>query len=159
MKEHIQTSSQYLKSFYRWGILSFLVGVACGLVGSVFHMLINLATETRLANPWLLYLLPFGGLTARLGYSTYGNNYNKYLEHIGLEPNYTGPVANSGDGQHDGDIGGGQLINAYSWYIVITGDRDLTDNMYKPDYEMSDALWNMLKQAVMTTYAADHPAQ
>ena len=63
----------------------------------------------------------------------------------------------SGDGQHDGDIGGGQLINAYMWYMTITGDGDLTDNNYKPDYEMSDDLWNMLKQATMTIYNGVEP--
>lgn len=80
-------------------------------------------------------LLPYGGLCAMLARNTYGDK-----------------RPGSGDGQHDGDIGGGQLINAYMWYMTITGDADLTDNNYKPDYEMSNELWNMLKQACMTTY-------
>ena len=80
-------------------------------------------------------LLPYGGLCAMLARNTYGDK-----------------RPGSGDGQHDGDIGGGQLTNAYMWYMTITGDSDLTDNNYKPDYEMSDGLWNMLKQAAMTTY-------
>ena len=48
-----------------------------------------------------------------------------------------------------------QLLNAYMWYMTITGDGDLTDNNFKPDYEMSDGLWNMLKQAAMTIYNAE----
>ena len=41
------------------------------------------------------------------------------------------------------------------WYMTITGDGDLTDNNFKPDYEMSDGLWNMLKEAAMTIYNAE----
>ena len=84
--------------------------------------------------------LPYGGLCAMLARNTYGDK-----------------RPGSGDGQHDGDIGGGQLINAYMWYMTITGDGDLTDNNYKPDYEMSDELWNMLKQATMTIYNGVEP--
>lgn len=80
-------------------------------------------------------LLPYGGLCAMLARNTYGDK-----------------RPGSGDGQHDGDIGGGQLLNAYMWYMTITGDNDLSDNSFKPDYEMSDALQDMLKQAAMTTY-------
>ena len=85
-------------------------------------------------------LLPYGGLCAMLARNTYGDK-----------------RPGSGDGQHDGDIGGGQLINAYMWYMTITGDGDLTDNNYKPDYEMSDELQNMLKQACMTIYNGLEP--
>ena len=91
-------------------------------------------TEARRLNEEL-DLLPYGGLCAGNDRNTFGDG-----------------RPNSGDGQHDGDIGGGQLLNAYMWYMTITGDSDLTDNTFKPDYEMSDELWNMLKQAAMTTY-------
>ena len=87
-----------------------------------------------------LDLLPYGGLCAMLARNTYGDK-----------------RPGSGDGQHDGDIGGGQLINAYMWYMTITGDNDLTDNNYKPDYEMSDELQNMLKKACMTIYNGTEP--
>lgn len=62
-------------------------------------------------------LIPYGGLCARLGYSKYGDL-----------------RAHSGDGYHDGDIGGAQLLNAYMWYMTITGDRDLSDSTYAPVY-------------------------
>lgn len=99
-------------------------------------------TEARRLNAELIAaggeeagLLPYGGLCAMLARNTFGDG-----------------RPGSGDGQHDGDIGGGQLLNAYMWYMTITGDSNLTDNDFKPDYEMSDELWNMLKQAAMTTY-------
>ena len=87
-------------------------------------------------------LLPFGGLTARLGYSTYGSRYNEYLEHIGSTEVYDGPTANSGDGQHDGDIGGGQLINAYAWYETLTGG-DSTQSDYVPSYTRSGTTYTL----------------
>ena len=65
-------------------------------------------------------LIPYGGLCARLGYSKHGDL-----------------RAHSGDGYHDGDIGGAQLLNAYMWYMTITGDRDLSDSTYAPVYKYS----------------------
>ena len=38
-----------------------------------------------------------------------------------------------GDNYHDGDIGGGQLLNAYGFYEIITG-LDCRDNTYLPPY-------------------------
>lgn len=62
MKENLLGTSQYVKSFLRWWALAFVVGVACGLAGTLFHICINYATQWRGENPWLLFLLPFGGL-------------------------------------------------------------------------------------------------
>ena len=39
-----------------------IAGLACGAVGAVFFHLVNWATGMRQADPWLLYLLPVGGL-------------------------------------------------------------------------------------------------
>lgn len=39
-----------------------IAGLACGAVGAVFFHLVSWATGMRQANPWLLYLLPVGGL-------------------------------------------------------------------------------------------------
>lgn len=87
-------------------------------------------------------VLPYGGLCARLGMAKFGDN-----------------RANAGDGYHDGDIGGAQLLNAYVWYMLITGDTDLSDNVYKPVYsrngeifELSDAHIALLKEAAMSVY-------
>ena len=86
-----------------------------------------------------------GGLSARLG-----------------DKKYDGTVENSGDGQHEGDIGGGQLLNAYIWYMTITGDADLSEVIdYRPvyksgstEYHLSEELVAMLQQAAITTYAS-----
>lgn len=68
MKEHLQSTSQYCKSFIRWWILAFIVGLSCGLAGTLFHLCIHYATHWREQFPWLLYLLPLGGLTIILLY-------------------------------------------------------------------------------------------
>lgn len=62
MKEHLLSTRQYINSFVRWWILAFIVGLSCGMAGTLFHICINYATQWRTDNPWLLYLLPFGGL-------------------------------------------------------------------------------------------------
>ena len=90
-------------------------------------------------------LLPYGGLCARLGYSKFGDLRE-----------------NSGDGYHDGDIGGAQLLNAYIWYMTLTGNADLTGSHYEPvytrngvEYPLSKELIAMLKEAAMTAFGAN----
>ena len=68
MKETLLSTRQYFHSFMRWWILSFIVGLACGLAGTLFHLCIDYATQWRGAHPWLLYLLPVGGLVIILLY-------------------------------------------------------------------------------------------
>ena len=88
-------------------------------------------------------LLPYGGLCARLGYSKFGD----MRQH-------------SGDGYHDGDIGGAQLLNAYVWYMVITGRTDVSASTYAPvynyknveEYPLPADLIAMLKKAAMSVF-------
>ena len=51
-----------------------------------------------------------------------------------------------GDYYHDGDIGGGQYLNACVWFEYLTGESCL-DNTYRPDYELSEDLITTLKAA------------
>lgn len=53
---------QTIWAFFKWSFLGALMGVIGGFIGSLFHHTIELATELRLAHPWLLYLLPVFGL-------------------------------------------------------------------------------------------------
>ena len=52
----------YIKAFAKWMVLAVVVGLLGGVIGSIFHMAIDIATEFRALNPWLIYLLPIGGL-------------------------------------------------------------------------------------------------
>ena len=90
-------------------------------------------------------LLPFGGLCARLGYDAYGENL----------AGYTGPTANSGDGYHEGDIGGAQLLNAYSWYETLTG-KDCRETVYRPVYTRDGVTYTLPEELVKIMQDAVH---
>ena len=55
---------------------------------------------------------------------------------------------NNGEGDylHDGDIGGGQYLNACVWFETITG-RSCIGNTFRPDYPLSEELIAILQQA------------
>jgi len=64
--------------------------------------------------------------------------------------NKTNPVtgvAHAGDGYHDGDIGGGQFLNACVWFETITGISCL-DIDYVPEYKTSAVLSDSLLEQV-----------
>ena len=48
--------------FFKWILISSLTGTVGGIVGSIFHLSVEFANDTRIKYPWILYLLPFGGL-------------------------------------------------------------------------------------------------
>lgn len=49
-------------TFFKWMVLGVLVGIIVGLVGVSFYKLLEHAGNLCSENPWLLYLLPVGGL-------------------------------------------------------------------------------------------------
>ena len=51
-----------------------------------------------------------------------------------------------GDYYHDGDIGGGQYLNACVWFETLTG-QSCIGNSFRPDYELSEELIAVLQQA------------
>ena len=62
MKQQLESAWHFLRSFLRWSLLAIVVGAVCGLVGTAFHICVNYATQWRGQFPWLLYLLPVGGV-------------------------------------------------------------------------------------------------
>ncbi len=52
----------YTKALGKWLVVSGIGGVLCGLLGSAFHLGVDLANTLRLAHPWLIWLLPAAGL-------------------------------------------------------------------------------------------------
>ena len=52
----------YIKAVLKWLPVAVLTGVACGVIGSVFHIGVHHATELRAEWPWLLWCLPVLGL-------------------------------------------------------------------------------------------------
>lgn len=51
-----------------------------------------------------------------------------------------------GDYYHDGDIGGGQYLNACVWFETLTG-QSCIGNTFRPDYGLSEELIAVLQQA------------
>lgn len=51
-----------------------------------------------------------------------------------------------GDYYHDGDIGGGQYLNACVWLEVLTG-QSCVGNAFRPDYELSEDLITTFQNA------------
>ncbi len=47
---------------FKWIIFSILVGTIVGGIGTLFYYGMQYVTDYRISYPWLIYLLPFGGL-------------------------------------------------------------------------------------------------
>ena len=58
-----------------------------------------------------------------------------------------------GDNFHDGDIGGGQYLNACVWFETLTG-QSCIGNTFRPDYELSEELIAALQNAAHQAVAA-----
>lgn len=61
-----------LRRVLRWIALGAIAGVLAGLSSAAFLETLTWVTDRRVANPWLLYLLPLGGLAVGLGYHFLG---------------------------------------------------------------------------------------
>ncbi|WP_315076800.1 voltage-gated chloride channel family protein [uncultured Clostridium sp.] len=64
-------------SFLKWIFLGAIVGCLTGLAGALFLNSLEIATTLRNNNPWLLFLLPFGGAFVSFLYSKYGKASSK----------------------------------------------------------------------------------
>ena len=75
----------FLRAMLYWLSVALLVGALCGLIGAVFHVGVERATELRGEHGWLLYLLPLLGLVIVGVYRTLdaeGLNTNDILDEI-----------------------------------------------------------------------------
>jgi H+/Cl- antiporter ClcA len=71
------TTSVLAFSFIKWVLLGAIVGVFTGSAGAAFLKSLELATNLRVENSWLLFLLPIGGTFVSFIYSKYGRNSSK----------------------------------------------------------------------------------
>lgn len=60
--EEIEKQSKRLFVFFRWVVISGIIGVALGLVGTAFYYGLRYVTDVRNAHPLIILGLPFGGL-------------------------------------------------------------------------------------------------
>ena len=59
---HIRKYFRHLKPSLKWMVFAVLLGIVIGLAGSAFYFCMDLAAGLRSAHPWLIFLLPLGGL-------------------------------------------------------------------------------------------------
>jgi len=81
---------QYLLALGKWLAVGVLIGGVGGVIGSLFHIGVDYATELRLEHGWVLYLLPLAGLAIAAIYrvsKTEGKGTNAIIEsvHFGEE--------------------------------------------------------------------------
>lgn len=62
LKERAAHIGQYAVTLLKWVVLGGVIGLVGGIIGSLFHIGVDTATQVRLAHPWVLYLMPVGGL-------------------------------------------------------------------------------------------------
>lgn len=80
----IKSSFNYVKTFIKWCFISIVVGIVGGFVGTAFHKSVDYVTEVRFENPWLIYLLPVGGIFIALLYKIFKMNAgtNRVIESV-----------------------------------------------------------------------------
>ncbi len=61
-KNEAKTVGQFIWAFVKWLAIAVIIGLVGGAVGSVFHLSVDHATAFRIARPWLIWLLPVGGV-------------------------------------------------------------------------------------------------
>lgn len=62
VKHKIKHNLNRAKSSIKWIIFAVLSGIVVGLTSTLFYFCMSVVTLMRAKNPWLLFLLPFGGL-------------------------------------------------------------------------------------------------
>lgn len=75
----------YVKALAKWFGVSYITGMACGMLGSAFHIGVEKATEFRGGHPWMLFLLPALGLVIVLTYKVTkveGQGTDRILEEV-----------------------------------------------------------------------------
>ena len=69
---YLRQVALYAAALTKWLLVSALVGVPCGLLGSAFHIGVEYATALRAAYPWVLFTLPAAGVLAVAIYRLFG---------------------------------------------------------------------------------------
>ena len=75
----------FSRAFMEWLAVSTLIGACGGIVGSLFYLSISWVTKLREKSPWLIFLLPLGGLVIAALYrfsKTEGESTNDIIDSI-----------------------------------------------------------------------------
>ena len=80
--DKIHHPEKYLFWFLKWTALSTVMGIIGGLLGTAFHYALHFVTHLRLEYPWLVLLLPIGGLVSVAWYKLLKLNKNRGTNEI-----------------------------------------------------------------------------
>lgn len=61
-------SFEYIKNFIKWLLVALCVGVTGGIVGALFHICVDKASDFRAENSFIIYFLPLAGIVIALFY-------------------------------------------------------------------------------------------
>ena len=61
-KALIDDERRHFLIFIKWLIIAVFCGIVIGFVGVLFSYCLSYVTQTRLSYPFMIWLLPFGGL-------------------------------------------------------------------------------------------------
>src|SRR5687767_8279377 len=67
----------FLRSTAKWLVLASIVGILAGTASAIFLIALAWVTETRVSQPWLLYLLPLAGFIVGWVYWRFGGDAGK----------------------------------------------------------------------------------
>ena len=77
--------SLYVRALAKWVLVSGIVGILCGLLGSAFHIGVDLVTAFRLEHRWLIWLLPAAGVSIAAIYAFFsveGQSTNNIISEV-----------------------------------------------------------------------------
>lgn len=52
---------RYIITFFQWVVVAGITGLIGGFIGSLFHLSVEYATNFRIENDWIIFMLPLGG--------------------------------------------------------------------------------------------------
>lgn len=62
LNRYLEGSEKGVYVFLIWSFIGAVIGAVVGVVGIIFHILLEEVTAFRMFHPWILFLLPLGGL-------------------------------------------------------------------------------------------------
>lgn len=62
LNRYLEGSEKGVYVFLIWSFIGAVIGAVVGVVGIIFHILLEGVTAFRMSHPWILFLLPLGGL-------------------------------------------------------------------------------------------------
>ena len=76
-RERVKPVEKHVVAFLKWSLLGLLMGMLGGPIGAAFHHVLHFVTHFRTGHPWMVWLLPVGGLLSVGVYYVFGMMKNR----------------------------------------------------------------------------------